>query len=400
MKSYSFHGKNEEGRHLKGIVSASNINQARVNLYEKGIKPDSITLRGSYFKRDLLGKKIKTIDVINFTRQFEMMQKSGLPLVKCLKVIKEQEGKSPLKKVIDEILTMVEGGASLSEAISEFPHIFSDFYVNMVKAGEKAGVLTDIMSRVAETLEKENDLNKKVRDALIYPSFILTVALTVIALIIGFVIPVFSEMFVSFGSSLPAPTQFVVDVSEFLKSNFLTILLFIATTVFMIKTFYASDRGRLKIDTLVLKLPFIGNILLKKSIASFSRTMQSMMASRLTINESLALSAKTTGNRFIARIIDDINRTVTEGETLTAALKEAEVFPPIAISLIATGEETGSLDQMFMRLSDILDEEIERVSHNMTKLLEPAVIIVTGVIIAFLIISIYLPVFHLPGTMG
>lgn len=400
MKSYSYHGENEDGKYIKGIIAAVNVNQARVDLYEKGIKPDSISLTDSYFKRDLFKKRIKTVDIINFTKQFEMMLKSGLPIVKCLDALKEQEEKSPLKKVIGEILAMVKGGAPLSEALQEFPHIFSDLYINMVKAGEQASVLTEIMSRIAETMEKENETNKKVRDALIYPSFILVVALTVISLIIGFVIPVFSEMFTSFGGSLPGPTKVVVDISLFLKQNFLTILMFIAVNIFLIKSFHSSEKGRLKIDTAVLKLPFIGNILLKKSVASFSRTMQSMVESRLTINESLVLSSKTTGNRYIAKKIEDINRAVSEGETLTRALKEAGIFPPIMISLIATGEETGSLDKMFMRLSDILDEDIKRVSQNMIKLLEPIVIIVTGVIIAALIISIYLPVFHLPGTMG
>ncbi|MCP3922701.1 MAG: type II secretion system F family protein [Desulfobacterales bacterium] len=401
MTIFSWKGVDTEGRPLAGDIDAQNLNKARIEIYERGARPDEIKVKKrSFFKRDLFQRKISTVDILNFTRQLETMINSGLPIVRCLSTIKEQEQKPKLKEVITKIQSSVESGSYLSEAISEFPEVFSSLYIHMVKAGEKGGILGKIMSRLADTIEKENDLRKNVKDALVYPAFILSVAITVITIIIGFVIPVFKDMFISFGSDLPLPTQFVVDLSLILKNNSIYILLVLISLTFLLKTLYSSEKGRLRIDALILKVPVIGSIILKKSISSFSRSMGSMMESKVTINEALYLSSKTAENRFFAKIVAEINVGISEGVTLTDAFKQTSIFPPVAVSMIATGDATGSLEKMFKRLADLLDNETQRVSKNMVKLLEPVVIVITGVIVAALIISIYLPVFYLPGTMG
>lgn len=397
---YLYKGTDSSGKVIEGEIKALNKNKAAVELYKEGIRPDSIFIKKSVFAKELFQRKVKTKEVIVLTKQLEMMLKSGLSLLKSLGSIKDQESNKVLRDAVIEILNQVKSGVSFSNALMEQSHIFSEYYVNMVKAGERAGLLPETLKQIAMTLERELTLSKDVRDALLYPGFVLFVALSVIFLIIMFVIPVFQEMFVSMGSDLPGPTKMVIQISDYLKNNVVKIPLFLLSMIILLKTFYASDKGRLIIDRILFKIPLTGKLLLKRSVSSFAGTMHSMIKSGLTINESLYLSSKTSKNRYMGQAVMEINRKIKEGYLLTEAFQDTGLFSPVSISLITTGYESGSLSEMFKKLSDLLDEEINSLSKNVVKLLEPLIIVVTGAIIAGLIISIYLPVFHLPGTMG
>jgi type IV pilus assembly protein PilC len=293
----------------------------------------------------------------------------------------------------------VESGQTLAEALKKYPDQFDNLFVNMVAAGEAGGILDVILRRLSAYMEKAAKLKAQVKGAMTYPIVTLCIAFGVLAVILVFVIPVFQEMFADFGSALPAPTQVVVNMSNFVKSRILYIIGAIVLIIFAFKRFYKTEKGRELIDDLFLKMPVIGILIRKVAVAKFTRTMGTMLSSGVAILEALDIVAKTAGNKTIEKAIYKVRSGIAEGQTIEDPLSETGVFPPMVCSMIAVGESTGAIDAMMEKIADFYDEEVDQAVENLTAMIEPFMLVFLGVTIGGLVISMYLPIFQLAGNL-
>jgi type IV pilus assembly protein PilC len=284
--------------------------------------------------------------------------------------------------------------------LKKHPKIFDDLFVNLVAAGEVGGILDTILQRLATFIEKSEDLKSKIKGAMTYPIVVVAIAIIVIAVILIFVIPVFQEMFASFGSALPLPTQMVVNMSNFMKSNFIWIFLAIAALIFAYKQYRNSKGGRKTTDTLFLKLPIFGDLLKKTAVARFTRTLGTMLASGVPILDSLEIVAKTAGNIVIEEIIYDVRSSIAEGQTIAEPLSENDIFPGMVTQMISVGEATGALDTMLNKVADFYDKEVDTAVDALTSMLEPLLMLFLGGAIGGLVIAMYLPIFSMAGAVG
>jgi type IV pilus assembly protein PilC len=302
--------------------------------------------------------------------------------------------------MLKDIKESVEGGATLAEALKKFPKQFDDLFVNMIAAGEAGGILDAILRRLAAYMEKAAKLKAQVKGAMTYPIVTLIIAVIVLAVILVFVIPVFQEMFADFGGELPAATQFVVAMSEMVKSKILYIIIGIFLFVVAYKKFSRTEKGRDTIDSLLLKLPVFGVLLRKVAVAKFTRTMGTMLASGVAILEALDIVAKTAGNRTVEKAIYNVRTGIAEGRTMADPLGESGVFPPMVCQMIGVGESTGALDAMLEKIADFYDEEVDQAVENLTALIEPFMLVFLGVTIGGLVVAMYLPIFKMAGAMS
>jgi type IV pilus assembly protein PilC len=342
---------------------------------------------------------VKEKDIILFARQFSTMIDAGLPIIQCLDILHTQQDNTTFKKVLKQVKESVEGGATMAEALKAFPKHFDSLFVNMIAAGEAGGILDTILRRLAAYMEKAARLKARVKGAMTYPLATLAIAIIVLAVILVFVIPVFEEMFADFGSELPAPTQFVVFLSDMVKSKILYIIAAAILFGFAFKKYYATEKGRDATDALVLKLPVFGMLLRKVAVAKFTRTMGTMLTSGVAILEALDIVAKTAGNRSVEKAIYNVRSGIAEGRTMADPLTESGVFPPMVCQMISVGESTGALDAMLEKIADFYDEEVDQAVENMTALIEPIMLVFLGVTIGGLVIAMYLPIFKMAGAI-
>ena len=338
---------------------------------------------------------IKTRDVVIFTRQFSTMINSGLPLVQALTILAEQTDNKALAEVTKKVVFDVESGNTVADALSKHPRAFTNLYVNMVAAGEAGGILDTILMRLATFLEKNDALVRKVKGAMIYPAVIMSVAAIAIVVLLIFVIPVFENMFASVGLPLPLPTRIVIGASRFLKGYWWMVLAIAVTGGYMFKKYYASSNGKLVIDRLMLKMPVLGDVLRKSSVSRFTRTLGTLISSGVSILEGLEITAKTAGNRVIQDAIMDSRASIAGGDTIAQPLQKSKVFPPMVISMIAVGEQTGGLDEMLSKIADFYDEEVDAAVSNLLSLLEPIMIVFLGVVVGGMVVAMYLPIFDM-----
>jgi type IV pilus assembly protein PilC len=401
MPVYQWIGKNRSNKVQKGEMEAQSEEAVRASLVRQKITPSRIKQKPKdlFESIQFLQPKVKEADVILFARQFSTMIDAGLPIIQCLDILYSQQKNTTFKKMLKQIKESVEGGATLAEALKKFPKHFDDLFVNMIAAGEAGGILDAILRRLAAYMEKAARLKAKVKGAMTYPLVTLAIAIIVLAVILVFVIPVFEEMFADFGSELPAPTQFVVAMSDLVKSKILYLIG--AGILFMIayKKYYATEKGRDMVDALVLKLPVFGMLLRKVAVAKFTRTMGTMLASGVAILEALDIVAKTSGNRTIEKAIYNVRSGIAEGRTMADPLNESGVFPPMVCQMISVGESTGALDAMLEKIADFYDEEVDQAVDNMTALIEPIMLVFLGVTIGGLVIAMYLPIFKMAGAI-
>jgi type IV pilus assembly protein PilC len=343
---------------------------------------------------------VKESDIILFARQFSTMIDAGLPIIQCLDILYSQQSNATFKKMLKEVKESVEGGATLAEALKKFPKHFDDLFVNMIAAGEAGGILDAILRRLAAYMEKAARLKAKVKGAMTYPLVTLAIAILVLAVILIFVIPVFEEMFADFGSELPAPTAFVVAVSDLVKSKVLYLIGAAILFSIAFKKYYATEKGRDTVDAILLKLPVFGMLLRKVAVAKFTRTMGTMLSSGVAILEALDIVAKTAGNRTIEKSIYSVRSGISEGRTMADPLSESGVFPPMVCQMIAVGESTGALDAMLEKIADFYDEEVDQAVENMTALIEPLMLVFLGVTIGGLVVAMYLPIFKMAGAIS
>ncbi|MGH7604701.1 MAG: type II secretion system F family protein [Gemmatimonadaceae bacterium] len=342
---------------------------------------------------------IKTRDIVIFTRQFSTMINSGLPLVQALTILAEQTDNKALSEVTRRVVFDVESGNTVADALSKHPRAFTNLYVNMVAAGEAGGILDTILLRLATFLEKNDALVRKVKGAMIYPAVIMSVAAIAVVTLLIFVIPVFASMFASAGQALPLPTRVVIGASGFLKAYWWVIGAIIIGGGYSLKKYYSTSNGKLAIDRLMLHAPVLGDVLRKSAVSRFTRTLGTLISSGVSILEGLEITAKTAGNRVIQDAIMQSRSSIAGGDTIAQPLQKSKVFPPMVISMIAVGEQTGGLDEMLSKIADFYDEEVDAAVSNLLSLLEPIMIVFLGVIVGGMVVAMYLPIFDMVNAV-
>lgn len=338
---------------------------------------------------------IKMRDIVIFTRQFSTMINAGLPLVQALTILAEQSQNKSLVDITRKVVFDVESGNTVADAMGKHPSAFSPLYVNMVAAGEAGGILDTILMRLATFMEKNDALVRKVKGAMIYPSVIMSVAGIAITVLLIFVIPVFENLFSSAGLALPLPTRIVMGASRFLKAYWYMVLAFLVGSWFLYKRFAATPSGRLKLDKFLLLVPVLGDVLRKSAVSRFTRTLGTLVSSGVSILDGLEITAKTAGNRVVQDAIMESRASIAGGDTIAAPLKKSGVFPPMVISMISVGEQTGGLDEMLSKIADFYDNEVDAAVTNLLSLLEPVMIVFLGVVVGGMVVAMYLPIFDM-----
>jgi type IV pilus assembly protein PilC len=402
MSVYLWAGIDRAGKKQKGEIEADNLPLARQMVIRKGIavktlkpKPKAI---GDYFPG--LGGGVKDKDLVVFVRQFSTMIDAGLPLVQCLEILQEQQDNANFKKVIRQIKKDVEEGATLSDAVKKHTKIFDNLFSNLVAAGEVGGILDVILNRLAAYIEKMGKLKKKIKGALTYPMIVVSIAVIVVAVILIWVIPVFTGLFKDAGVKLPQMTLWVMDASDFVKKYIHWIILGLIILIFGLKKFYRTPRGRDIFDRLFLRMPVCGVLIRKIAVARFTRTLGTMMSSGVPILDGLEVVASTAGNSVVEKAIRDARTAISEGRPVAEPLAETGVFPPMVTQMIAVGEATGALDNMLGKIADFYDEEVDAAVGALTSMLEPLLIVFLGVTIGGLLVAMYLPIFQLADVVG
>ena len=340
------------------------------------------------------GGSIGMRDIVIFTRQFSTMINAGLPLVQALDILARQSENKALAAVVREVVFDVESGNTVADAMRKHPKAFSDLYTNMVAAGEAGGILDTILNRLAVFMEKNDALVRKVKGAMIYPTVILCVAGLCVIILLWKVIPVFSSMFDSVGMELPLPTKVVIGLSYFLTTYWWALL--IGGGSF---GFFATPGGQLAIDKFLLKVPVLGDVLRKSAVSRFTRTLGTLISSGVSILDGLEITARTSGNRVVQDAIMGSRASIAGGDTIAGPLQKSEVFPPMVISMIAVGEQTGGLDEMLTKIADFYDDEVDAAVSALLSLLEPVMIVFLGVVVGGMIVAMYLPIFDMVNAV-
>jgi type IV pilus assembly protein PilC len=387
-------------RALNGQLKSATIEaKSREDVVQQLRKQKLTVVKVDEQAKKKVGGRIPTRDIVIFTRQFATMINAGLPLVQALDILAKQSENPALKDVTRQIVFDVESGHTVADALRKHPKAFSDLYTNMVAAGEAGGILDTILLRLAVFLEKNNALVRKVQGAMIYPGVILSVAVIAVGVLLLFVIPVFKEMFASVGMALPLPTRVVIALSEFLQGYWYAVAGGIAATIWLIRRYYATNDGRRQIDALLLKLPVLGDVLRKSAVSRFTRTLGTLISSGVSILEGLEITAKTAGNRIIQDAIMESRASIAGGESIAAPLQKSQVFPPMVISMIAVGEQTGGLDEMLSKIADFYDEEVDAAVSGLLAMMEPVMIVFLGVVVGGMVVSMYLPIFDMMNAV-
>jgi len=395
MGTFTYTARAFNGDLRTATIDAPSRDDVIAQLRKQRLSVVKIDQDASSKKAGRFGKPIKTRDVVIFTRQFSTMINSGLPLVQALTILAEQTDNKSLAEVTKKVVFDVESGNTVADALSKHPKAFTNLYVNMVAAGEAGGILDTILMRLATFLEKNDALVRKVKGAMIYPAVIMSVAAIAIIVLLLFVIPVFESMFASVGQALPLPTRIVIGASRFLKAYWWLVFGGIAGGAFLLKRYYASNNGKLVIDRLMLKMPVLGDVLRKSAVSRFTRTLGTLISSGVSILEGLEITAKTAGNRVIQDAIMASRASIAGGDTIAQPLQKSKVFPPMVISMIAVGEQTGGLDEMLSKIADFYDEEVDAAVSNLLSLLEPIMIVFLGVVVGGMVVAMYLPIFDM-----
>ena len=402
MPVYVWEGTNRAHVKQKGEMEASSEEAVRNILQRQRITPSKVKTKPKdlFENVSFMQPKVETSHIMLFARQFSTMIDAGLPIIQCLDILQSQQENRSFKRMLKQIKESVEGGSTLADALKKYPNEFDDLFVNMIAAGEIGGILDNILSRLAAYMEKTAKLKAQVKGAMTYPIITIIIAIIVVAVIMVFVIPVFTEMFADFGGELPIPTQICVKMSDFTRSNILFILGGLVGLVFALKKFYATHRGRIAIDGLLLKLPVFGALIRKVAVARFTRTMSTMLTSGVAILDALDIVAKTAGNKTVERAVYYVRSGIAEGRTMADPLGETNVFPAMVCQMISVGESTGALDAMLGKIADFYDEEVDQAVENLTSMIEPFMMVFLGITIGGLVVSMYLPIFKMAGMVG
>jgi len=398
MPAYVWKAKNRLGEIQEGVIVSDSKDQAAATLKRNGLQVLSVQAQAASGGKSF--GRVKSKDLAVFTRQFSVMIDAGLPLVQCLEILGAQQADKGFQKILGAVRSDVEQGATLQTALSKHPKAFNDLYVNMVGAGETGGILDVILQRLSIYIEKAVKLTSKVKGAMTYPVTIIVIAISVVAIIMIKVVPVFAGLYEGMGSKLPFPTLVCMAISNVLLNYFWVVGIVGAGIFVGLRYYYKTIAGRLQIDGVVLKIPVIGDILRKVAVARFCRTLGTLTSSGVPILEGMDITARTSGNMVIQTAILKAKDAVEQGRNISTPLAETKVFPPMVVQMVGVGEATGALDAMLAKVADFYEDEVDNAVAALTSLMEPVIIAVLGTIIGFIVIAMYLPIFNLANVMG
>jgi type IV pilus assembly protein PilC len=398
MITFSYQARDASGRIVTGVHDALNEDNAVTSLMGRGLMVLSLQKKAMSGRTRSKKWTVKETDIVLFTRQLSTMIEAGISLVQALTALYDQSDpkrQRNLRNVISDVTTRVQGGETFNESISKHPRVFDRLFVSMVKAGEAGGLLAEILDRLAGFLEATARLRKKVKSAMTYPVIVITIAFAITTFLIVKVVPIFGEIFKDFGAKLPAPTQFLIDVSDFIRADWYFLVVGIGGTIFGIRAFLRSKRGKQFSDRWKLKLPIFGPLIHKICMSRFSRTFAQLIRSGVPILEVLDIVGGSSGNHVVETSIKGVSADVEKGDNLSVALSKKAIFPPMMLRMVSAGEATGKIDTMLEKMADFWDEEIEAMLDGLTSLIEPLLIVFLGVIVGGIVIAMFLPIFKL-----
>ncbi|MGB3477669.1 MAG: type II secretion system F family protein [bacterium] len=399
MPTFVWKGRTASGASATGEIAAGSQTDVVAALRQKKIIPTSIKIKEEKKKFMLFAGRVTGRALAVFTRQFSTMLNAGLPLLTCLEILGKQTESMALRKVLTEVRGDVEGGLSLADALRRQPRIFDNLYVNMIESGETGGALDVILMRLAVYLEKSAALKRKIKGAMIYPAIISLVAVGAISVMLLFVIPIFARMYSGVGAELPAMTRLVMKMSDFLKVAIIPLVIIVIALFTILRRWHKTTSGAKVMDPIFLKFPVFGDLTRKQSIARFARTLSTLLSSGVPIIDALEITARSAGNWVVEDAILKARISIKGGENIADPLSKTAVFPPMVTQMIAIGEASGGLDEMLAKVADFYDEEVDQAVENLTAALEPLIMVFLGGIVGFLVISMYLPIFQLAGTI-
>jgi type IV pilus assembly protein PilC len=402
MPTFVYSGRTARGEMRRGEIEAQNLAQATAALRRQQIISPSVSekkgLGAIELKLPSFGARIKTKELVVFTRQFATMIDAGLPLVQCLDILASQQDNMEFKRVLNDVKASVEGGSTFADALAKHPKVFDDLFVNLVAAGEVGGILDTILNRLSTFMEKAEKLKGKIKGALTYPIAVIIIAILVVTGLLIWVVPIFEDMFTGFGQALPAPTKMVVSISNTLRDYYYIIIGVIVVIVIGVRQAYKTEDGRRAIDGMLLRLPVFGDLLRKTAVARFTRTLGTMMSSGVPILDALEIVSKTSGNVVIEDAVMKARKSLSEGKTLADPLAETKVFPGMVTQMINVGESTGAMDTMLSKIADFYEDEVDVAVDALTSLIEPLLMAFLGVVVGGLVIALYLPIFSIAGA--
>ena len=410
MPTYVWQGRSRQGERKVGEIEAADEDLAKEKLRQQGLvitsfgeqapKAPSSLEAAKAALRQLLAPSVSTKDLVVFTRPFATMIDAGLPMVQSLELLGGQEANVTLRNTIFAVKQRVETGKTLSESLGQHPKVFNRLYVNLVAAGESAGVLDTILGRLGNYIEKNMKLVKQIKSAMVYPTLVVGVAFAVTIVLLVFVIPVFEKMFREMNATLPAPTQAVIDMSNWVQANIVYLIAAGVGLAWGARRLLATKRGRWAFDSGLLRMPIIGPLSRKVAVANFTRTLGTMLSSGVNILEALDIVAGTAGNVVVEAGLVQVRGKIAEGKAMAGLLAELPIFPSMVVQMIAVGESTGALDNMLNKIADFYDDEVDAAVTTMMAALEPIIMAFLAVILGGLVISMYLPVFTMAGSMS
>ncbi len=389
---FAYKAKDTSGKVTEGTVEAADEKSAISRLRAQRLSV--MEIKQGAAKKKAKGK-IASKDVVIFSRQLSTLVSSGVPIVQGLTILEQQAESPAFKAVVGNLRTDIEAGLSIADAMKKHPQAFSELYVAMIKAGEVGGILDTILERLSGFLESSEALKAKVKSALMYPTVVFSVAGLITIFLIMFVIPIFKDIFSSFGAELPFLTRVIIMISDFLRQKILYMVPVIAVGVWLFKKWMKTEKGQEKIDEIALKLPVFGILLKKVAIARFTRTLGTLIKSGVPILQGLETVAKTSGNKIIEKAINNSRDSIKEGGRISDPLKKANIFPPMVIQMISVGEETGGLDNMLNKIADFYDQEVDTAVKGLTSMIEPLIIVFLGIVIGTIVIAMFMPMFSL-----
>ncbi len=398
---FLWEGKTRQGTVQKGELAANSKEEVLTLLRRQNILPIAVNAKPKQIKLSFGQPKVTDKDVVILTRQLATMIDAGLPLVQCLDILGSQTENKTLAGIVTQVRSDVESGSTFADALKKHPKAFDNLYVNMVAAGEAGGILDTILQRLAAYMEKFAKIKKQIKGAMIYPSVILFVAVSVVALLMIVVVPMLAGMFAEMGQALPLPTRIVISISNFLKGwGGLGILLTLIAAFVGLKQFRKTEKGLRLTDGIALKLPVAGTLIQRVSVAKFTRTLGTLMTSGVPILEGLLIVSRTAGNKVVEEAILATRQSVSEGKTLAEPLSKSLVFPAMVVQMISVGEATGALDNMLNKIADFYDDEVDSAVAALTAMLEPMLMIFLGTTVGFVIVAMYMPIFQMGALAG
>jgi type IV pilus assembly protein PilC len=400
---FAWEGRSKSGELKRGEMEAADADAVNARLRQMQISPTKVKKKSADFNLNSIRLPgiggVTQKDLVIFTRQFSTMIDAGLPLVQCLDILSSQADNAVFRDCLLKVKGKVEQGSTFADALKDHPKVFDELYVQLVAAGEIGGILDTILNRLAQYIEKAAKLRAKVKGALTYPSIVLVIAIGVTTVLLLYVTPVFEKMFKDFGSALPGPTQFVVDLSKFMQAYIGYMVGGVSFFVFAFRAFYRSSRGREIFDAVALKSPVFGPMLRKMAVARFTRTLGTMISSGVPILDALEVTAKTAGNRTVEKAIRYSKAQISEGKTITQPLAETQVFPSMVVQMIGVGEATGAMDTMLAKIADFYDDEVDAAVAGLTAMIEPIMMVFLGGVVGGFLVAMYLPIFSIAGAI-